>query len=495
MNLTPEQQRIVEHITSDSGTGYTLVNSVAGSGKTTLLTTIANTLEPARALYLAYNKSIATEASRKFPKSVICSTVHSLAYAPTVKTYSLSLGTFTYRDMPAYYDYEYKLYLLDILKKFFLSEHTDFTIFAKAEDVPEPDIEYLSNVIDQMESKIINCTHDFYLKYFHILLSKGLIHYEPFDFIALDEAGDINPVTLAIVKLLPAKRKILVGDSRQNIYSFNHTINCFSVVDGASFPMSQSFRVSPPIATRVQKFCNNFIDKDMVFVGTKQEEKTKTWTTAFISRTNAFLISKMMELNSTKTPYTLVRSVDDIFKTAKELCFISPTKRIFNHELKFVQNDIDEYYKSYELQYLYKNVYSYLLEQYKEDLQLSTTIKLIMRHTSKGMMACYDEAKAHEKLKTTLLLGTAHSFKGLEVDEVYIADDLNVAALQIIAKMESLSIPYHKLPPLAQSELNLYYVACTRAHSVLHNATVLDYKPTTTSNSTKSISVDLGDFQ
>ena len=83
----------------------------------------------------------------------------------------------------------------------------------------------------------------------------------------------------------------------------------------------------------------------------------------------------------------------------------------------------------------------------------------------------------------------------LEVDEVYIADDLNVAALQVIAKMESLSIPYHKLPPLAQSELNLYYVACTRAHSVLHNATVLDYKPTTTSNSTKSISVDLGDFQ
>ena len=120
----------------------------------------------------------------------------------------------------------------------------------------------------------------------------------------------------------------------------------------------------------------------------------------------------MMELNASKTPYTLVRSADDIFKTAKELCFLSPTKKIFNHELKFVQQDLDKYYSTHELQYLYKNVYSYLSELYKEDLQLSTTLKLIMRHTSKGMMACYDEAKAHERLKTTLLLGTAHSFKG-----------------------------------------------------------------------------------
>ena len=65
----------------------------------------------------------------------------------------------------------------------------------------------------------------------------------------------------------------------------------------------------------------------------------------------------------------------------------------------------------------------------------------------------------------------------LEVDEVYIADDLNVSSLQILIKMEANSTPYHKLDPMLQSELNLYYVACTRARKSLLNATTLDYKP------------------
>ena len=475
MNLTPEQQLIVDHMKTDASLGYTLVNSVAGSGKTTLLKTISDVLEPTKALYIAYNKSIATEAKRKFPKQVICSTVHALAYTPTVKKYELPLGTFTYRDMPSYYDYEYKLYLLDTLKKFFLSEHIDFTTFAETEDLTSNDRAYLLDVIHKMESKELHCTHDFYLKFFHILLSKGLISYDPFDFIALDEAGDINPVTLEIVKLLPAKRKILVGDSRQNIYAFNHTINCFSVVKGTEFQMSQSFRVSPKIASKVQTFCNTLIDPNMKFVGHAQSTEIKT--KAFISRTNAFLISKMMDLNSAGIPYTLVRSADDIFKTAKELCFLSPTKKIYIQELKFIQSDIDDYYSIPELKTKYKSIYSYLLDIYKDDLQLSTTIKLIVRHSSKGIMSCYEEAKAHEKLETTLLLGTAHSFKGLEVDEVFIADDLNVATLQIVAKMEELNLSYKDLTPTLQSELNLYYVACTRAKKCLINATVLDYSP------------------
>ena len=65
----------------------------------------------------------------------------------------------------------------------------------------------------------------------------------------------------------------------------------------------------------------------------------------------------------------------------------------------------------------------------------------------------------------------------LEVDEVYIADDLNVSSLQILIKMEANSTTYHKLDPMLQSELNLYYVACTRARKSLLNATTLDYKP------------------
>ena len=81
MNLTTEQQAIIEYVTTDpSPTKLVLVNSVAGSGKTTLLTAIAASLPHTNGLYICYNKSIATEASRKFPATTACSTTHSLAY-------------------------------------------------------------------------------------------------------------------------------------------------------------------------------------------------------------------------------------------------------------------------------------------------------------------------------------------------------------------------------------------------------------------------------
>lgn len=474
MNLTHEQQLIVDHIKSYPSLP-TLVNSVAGSGKTTLLTAIANTLQPTRALYLAYNKSIATEASRKFPKSVLCSTIHSFAYRSVVSEYGLTIGNITYRDFPSSIPYTYRLELSELLRAFFLSRFTDFTEFSTHEQLTEFEHTTILDIISRIESKDLPCTHDYYLKFFHILLQKGLIEYEPFDFIALDEAGDVNPVTLAIVQLLPAKTKILVGDSRQNIYAFNHTINCFSVAQGTHFNMSQSFRVSPSIASDVQTFCHNYIDPSMTFVGTPQTHTIST--KAFIARTNAFLISKMMELNELNTPYTLVRSADDIFKLSRTLCSLSPATKYVPPEYNYLMDDINDYYTDYDIRLQYKTILSYLAHIYKDDLVLSTTIRLILRYRKDGITKCYEEAKRHEKLKTTLLLGTAHSFKGLEVDEVYIADDLNSATASIQTNMYINNLKYSDLSPEDQGELNLYYVACTRARISLLNATQLLYTP------------------
>ena len=167
MELTHEQQQILNHITSDAGKGYTLVNSVAGSGKTFMLTEIAKSLNAPNGLYICYNKSIATEASRKFPKSVICSTVHSLAYAPTVKTYGLTIGNITYRDFPSSIPYTYRLELSELLRAFFLSRFTDFTEFSTHEQLTEFEHTTILDIISRIESKDLPCTHDYYLKFFH----------------------------------------------------------------------------------------------------------------------------------------------------------------------------------------------------------------------------------------------------------------------------------------------------------------------------------------
>lgn len=448
------------------------------SGKTALLTHIAKALNPTNALYLAYNKSIATEAASKFPKTVTCCTVHSLAYRPTVVKNHLTLGKFNYRNINQDIPYERRCELVDYLKEYFLSKHLHFSDFCKEEKVPitEKELLLLESYIHQMESGDIECTHEFYLKYFHILLATNHISYQPFDFIALDEAGDINPVTLEIFKLIPSAKKFLVGDSRQNIYSFNHTINCFNVMKstGVEFPMSKSFRVSPQIAERVNSYCKTYIDPKMVFKGTEQSPD-KPKTQAFIARTNTTLISKMMELNELKVPYTLTRSADDIFSLPKALC-LSKNKGFMPVEFKSIQQDINDYYEDRELILKYRNHLNYLKDLYKEDQQVSTAISLILKYRVTGVLSCYEEAKKHERLTSSFHLGTAHSTKGLEYDEVYIADDLNNAVKMVQISMASKNITYDQLTKEEQTELNLYYVACTRAHKVLLNAVQLEYR-------------------
>ena len=471
MKLTDEQHSIVEHLKTSSSTLPTLVNSVAGSGKTSLLTAIANALQPKKALYLAYNKSIATEAKHRFPSTVLCSTIHSFAYASTVKPYKLTLGTLTYRDLPSSLSYDEKLEILESLRQYFLSAYTSLETFASDENLPKHYLEVMTSLTTAMESGDSPCTHDFYLKFFHLLLHGNHVEFHDFDFIALDEAGDINPVTLEIVKLLPAKKKILVGDSRQNIYSFNHTINCFSQVTGNNFSMSKSFRVSPAIAASIQTFCHEYIDPAMSFIGTPQNDSIIS--KAYIARTNAMLIGKMMELNEYNIPYTLVRSADDIFRLPRALCSLSRTTKYITPEFKFLLDDVKDFYSNPDLIYTHKSLHSYLLHIYKDDPAISNTLKLINRYKTQGILNCYEEAKKHERTDTQLLLGSAHSFKGLEVDEVTIAEDLNASVSTVMARMAVLNLTYDQLLPEEQSELNLYYVACTRARKVLNNATQL----------------------
>lgn len=53
----------------------------AGTGKTTTLVKYAEQRPHLRFLYVAFNKSVANEAQRRFPSNVISKTVHSLAFA------------------------------------------------------------------------------------------------------------------------------------------------------------------------------------------------------------------------------------------------------------------------------------------------------------------------------------------------------------------------------------------------------------------------------
>ncbi len=86
---TNEQQVAIDAF----GTGEDLViQAGAGTGKTATLLMMADTTE-ARGQYIAFNKSITTEAQGKFPAHVAANTAHSLAFRAVGKKYAHRLNS------------------------------------------------------------------------------------------------------------------------------------------------------------------------------------------------------------------------------------------------------------------------------------------------------------------------------------------------------------------------------------------------------------------
>ena len=467
IKLTTEQQTIVDYVSNNDG--LTMISAIAGSGKTALLVATAEALQPKNALYLAYNKSVATEASKKFPKTVHCSTTHSLAYGPTVRTNKLKIGFFSYRNITEKLHYDQKLYLVDLIREFCLSKYTSFELFIFEEDHPEMFSKLGNKYLSKMQDGSLDCTHEFYLKMFHMLLANGSLTYPTFDFIALDEAGDLNEVTLEIFKLLPATKKLMVGDPYQNIYTFNHTINCFSVMadEGPLFPMSQSFRVSDTIAPKIEAFCQTYMSPTMEFKGVPLVDNTIR-SRAFIARTNSSLIAKMFELNSLKIQYGLTRTAKQIFELPLILCSLKYKGFISNAEFKHLQTDVNDYHETKSINEN-KTLLGYLRSQHPNDLQLKIAISLLVKHGKPGILQCYEEARKHEKSNQSYMLGTCHSMKGLEADEVTLADDMDESISDITSYLDD-GGTISSLSKDDVTALNLYYVAISRARVSLLNA-------------------------
>lgn len=462
MKPTEEQQHVIDTVakTTDS---IVAVSAVSGAGKTSLLTAIEKTLKPKTGLYIAYNKAIATEASRKFTKAVSCMTTHSLAYRNTVKEHKLKVGFFTYRNITEKIQYDTKVSIVKHIESFCLSEYTRVEDYTEQHKLPEKISNLIQTYLDKMMQGKIEVPHCFYLKFYHILLAERFIEHDEFDILMLDEAGDLNPVTLEIFKLLPAKRKVMVGDENQNIYSFNNTINGFESVDNLILlPMTQSFRVSSDIAQRIESFCKKEIHPKFIFKGIDYEDNSVT-SKAFISRTNGMLISKMIELNSRGTEYSLVRPPKQIFSLLLTLIGLKPNGFV-SPEFKHLQEAANTYYADMALRHHFKSLFAYLLDFFNDDINLRSAINTVARHGAKEVIRAFESASSHVGKNCDLTLCTAHSSKGLEFDEVEIGEDCNTVVDKVV------EIPFEERENWQQEEVRLYYVAISRTRKRLINA-------------------------
>jgi len=481
MSRTKQQQAVVD-AALDPDIHLIKVKATAGSGKTFTLVELAKELQPETGLYLAYNKAIAEEATQKFAGTNIkCSTIHSLAYSSVVRQYGLKVGFFGIRNVqPSSTPYRQKMEVVNTLEDFFLSGYTDvqeyFTDAGTSDYIEDMCLDHLN----LMTTGAIQCSHSFYLKLFHIYMAMGEIETPEVDLLLVDEAGDITALTLDIFRLIKAEKKIAVGDPMQNIYSFNKTINAFDELhgEGVDIELTESFRVSDVIASRIEGFVHNNLDNTFKFQGRHYPINTPITTKAYIARNNSGLLEEMFRLQEEAVPFHTTRKIDIILELPLVLANLGSGSPITEYKYKHIEKMRSDWEKSKMLQTKYKSVGSYVRFLSPEDEELIRAFQVVMAHGPREINNLVKYAKECAKTPCNLTLTTAHSSKGLEFSSVEIAPDLNEKIADTIYKIKKENLAWNEdtsetIIASLQEEFRLYYVSCSRSMVELKNAIFL----------------------
>ncbi len=464
MNLTDEQKDIILISQNMRPNEILKIQACAGSGKTSTLIEIARANPNAKFLYLAFNKAIVEEVKNKFSNNVKVKTTHSLAHNRIIapKKYQIKNSKFNFFDLQgilSIYNYDD-----------FLVFDKELKIFSQsmAKKFPNDLIKKLFTLAKNGE---IPYTHDMYLKEFQMLPSeqRGL---DSYNFILLDEAQDTNEVTLDIFEDNNCK-KILVGDTFQNIYGFRGTtINALEVTNATyNKCLNYSFRCKQEILDKASFFINRYANKNMRFISAYNPNQHKK-TEAFITRTNAGIIDKIAEIiaNKEMRNFKIIKNPDSIFASSID-CFYFKNGIIdkISPESKWFLNFVD---------------IKTLKEHAKKgnDIETCNAIELVDKYGSK-IFDFLEKAKSmYNATNFDIELTNAHISKGKEWDIVTLHKDfadlydlqqrLSLAEWQennekSAKNIINLKVAKAQLIKFLKEEVNLYYVAITRAKEIL----------------------------
>lgn len=465
--LTEEQQAVVA-AARELGPGQVLkIEACAGAGKTATLVEIARAMPQARFLYLAFNKNIVEDARQRFTPNVRIFTTHALAYAWFAYTY----GYAQLRDIrPA-------LRIFDLEPLFPKAEQTElYSMLSSLKSfcysaLKEPLYKDVKTIFAAAMEGKIPLTHDIYLKAYQLYCQPKFRNY---DYVLLDEGQDTNDVTMALFSDNNCRR-ILVGDSHQSIYAFRGAVNALNRIEAEkTLYLTNSFRCPQEVLDRANWFLKRYAtDRDELKpMLSKAPERAleRRHSKAFITRTNAELIRRIREIRTDSIgDYQLLRLPEQIFATAVSLLAIQKGRPKQVHQsCKWLTR--------------FRDIFE--IKNFAEgcnDLELLQNIKLI-EDFGDELPDLFERAQKLGSGRTEksdpfpLVLTTAHAAKGLEWDEVELAGDF--AALCDLSGI--IGQQYGKRKYTVEDfeqELNLYYVAVTRARRLLHDRTfnVVEY--------------------
>ncbi|MCJ8326398.1 MAG: AAA family ATPase [Campylobacterales bacterium] len=487
MTLTQEQELIIN--TKEKSFK---INAVAGSGKTTTLLEYAQKNSHLKILYLAYNKSLQSSLNEKLKdydlSHMQVSTIHALAYrgssahqynlCPDLKMQVIEFCLCEYErkinQHNSYYPIaEYLALIKDLInfycnssiialdEKLLKAYKSQSDLGVKILDLLNKDenraLAHIKYILSAMKNKKIDAIHDFYLKMFY--LNKKACSNLGYDLILVDEAQDISDVMIKIVENQECSR-VYIGDSFQQIYSFRYATNALSKIDLPSYNLTKSFRFGNDFAQKLKENLNTLYKKcgsdelkitginESTKVGEKYINYDKSITV--IARTTFGLIQKIVHyIHDNKKIYFEggYGGYSFMNSTVYSIFYLKQKKhdKITMPEIKEFSsiNELEEFAKDTKNQD-YLNVIKFINTYGDNIFEINKKIKTRL---------------VTSKEEADIIFTTTHKSKGLEYDQVIMADDF-------ISKKE-ISNPKNKMSDLQKKEeLNIYYVAATRAKKV-----------------------------
>ena len=482
MKLTQEQTDII------NASGDIKINAVAGSGKTTTIIEYART-RPAnsRILYIAFNKSVKLEAARKFEEkglhNVKVETAHSLAYRYIVYQNNYKVKAQGYKTNE----------ITELLNLQGNSEkHTEYIIanhinkfiayFCNSDKQKVQDLNYLDTITDdkakafvtsfypyilgqsrlllsKMNSGEIEITHDFYLKKFQLAAPQL-----PYDYILFDEGQDSSPVMLDLF-LKQNAIKVIVGDTHQQIYGWRFAVNSLKKTNFKPYFLTTSFRFGQDIANLamdILQFKSHIEQYKPIPIkgnGISNEHKTQ----AVLARTNLGLLLKAIEyVTEKKVKHIYFEGNINSYTYADEGASLYDVLNLYNNKHHMIRDNLIKGMKNIEE-----------LEDYiekTEDVQLGMMVEIVKEYENeipeiiKTIKAKHVENDQKEKAE--MIFSTVHRCKGMEYDTVFLVNDFITKE-----KIEKMSLDkYSATYDMAKlnEEINLLYVAVTRARNTLH---------------------------
>lgn len=468
---TPEQIESIDAFVSGASMK---INAYAGTGKTSTLEMLSHSTKR-RGQYIAFNRSIVSEAAGRFPASVNCSTVHGLAYRSTDHSLRSNKAKMTNKvsanelasllnlkkiwrvDRERSLQPRSQAYLIaETIRRFCYSTASDFT----PDHVPHHGSllsappETLAVVADfalrgarHVWARMINPSdqlpmgHDGYLKLW--ALGRPRI---ATDFILLDEAQDTNPVVLEVLREQSAQT-VYVGDRYQQIYEWRGAVNAMEeIATDRTTQLTQSFRFGPEIAMGASHILKMLGEKRPLTGNPALKSKIADCNPdAILARTNASVMSALIEaLNAGKKP-SLVGGTGELMEMLRGV-----------QDLKAgVPSTVPDFF-GFER---WEDVVEF--SDTVEGGHLTTFVNLVQSRGERQLL--WALGRIVDEKDGDITISTAHKAKGREWRNVRLLDDF----MKSFPEKPGTQVDEKRRNQEREAELRLFYVAFTRAREAI----------------------------